>query len=356
MIPWSSRPSLSEGRHTPLLKQPEQLPGPEEPVSARPGVGGLSLSPKQIFVGIDVSKDSLDVAVLPDGQAWSTANNETDIPLLVERLGQLAPTLIVLEATGGLEVLVASALGAARLPVVIVNPRQARDFAKAMGILAKTDGIDCKVLALFAEKLRPEPRPLKDQQLQELNALLSRRNQLVVMHTAEKNRLTSSPKSIRADIQEHIDWIEKRIKDMNNTLGRRIKESPLWREKDLLLRSAPGVGPVLSTSLITGLPELGNLNPKKISVLVGVAPLNCDSGKHKGRRMIWGGRASVRAALYMGTLSAIRHNPVIKAFYARLIAAGKENKVAITACMHKLLTILNAMIKNSTPWNPKMSN
>jgi transposase len=314
------------------------------------------MSQKEIFVGIDVSKDRLEVAMVSDNQTWSIGNNETEIPSLVERLGQLAPSLIVLEATGGLEVLVASALGAARLPVVIVNPRQARDFAKAMGILAKTDGIDCKVLALFGEKLRPEPRPLKDEQLQELNTLLTRRSQLVVMHTAEKNRLSSSPKSIRKDIQEHIDWLEKRIRDMNNTLGQRIKESPLWREKDLLLRSVPGVGPVLSTSLVTGLPELGNLNHKKISVLVGVAPLNCDSGKYKGKRKIWGGRASIRSALYMGTLSAIRHNPVIKAFHARLIAAGKKNKVAITACMHKLLTILNAMIKNSTPWNPQMSN
>jgi transposase len=308
------------------------------------------------FVGIDVSKDSLDVAVLPDGESWSIRNCEREIPSLVERLGRIAPILIVLEATGGLEILVASALGLASLPVVIVNPRQARDFAKATGKLAKTDAIDAKVLALFGQVLRPEPRPLKDEQLQELNALFTRRSQLVVMLTAEKNRLSSSPKPIRNDIQQHILWLEKRIEEINETLKRRIKESPLWREKDELLRSVPGVGPVFSTSLLTKLPELGTIKAKKISALVGVAPLNCDSGKQRGKRITWGGRASLRSALYMATLSAIRYNPVIKAFYQRLIAAGKMKKVAITACMHKLLTILNAIVRDSTPWNPQINN
>lgn len=313
------------------------------------------MSQRENFVGIDVSKETLDVTVVPEVQTWSVGNNEAEIPSLVERLRQLDPTLIVLEATGGLETLAAAALGLGHLPVVIINPRQARDFAKATGRLAKTDGIDSKVLALFGQMLRPEPRPLKDEQLQELNALVTRRSQLVVMLTAEKNRLSSSPKSVRKDVQEHITWLDKRIKEMTDTLKQRIKQSPLCREKDLLLRSVPGVGPVLSASLVTGLPELGTISRKKISALVGVAPFNSDSGKHKGKRMIWGGRASLRSALYMGTLAAIRHNPVIKAFHERMIAAGKEKKVAITACMHKLLIILNAIIKNSTPWNPQMS-
>jgi transposase len=308
------------------------------------------------FVGIDVSKDSLDVALLPDGESWSVRNCETEIASLVERLGRTAPAAIVLEATGGLEVLVVTALGLAGLPVVTVNPRQARDFAKALGKLAKTDAIDAKMLALFGQMVRPEPRPLKDEQLQELAAIFTRRSQLVRMLTAEKNRLSSSPRSIHKNIEQHILWLEKCIEEINDTLKQRIKRSPLWRKKDQLLRSVKGVGPVFSTSLLTGLPELGILNGKKISALAGVAPLNCDSGKHRGKRIIWGGRASVRSALYMATLSAIQHNPVIKAFYQRLVAAGKLKKVAITACMHKLLTILNAIIRDSTPWNPQKSN
>lgn len=308
------------------------------------------------FVGIDVSKEALDVAVLPDGESWSVRNCETEIPSLVKRLARAAPTLIVLEATGGLEILVATALMLAPLRVAIVNPRQARDFAKATGKLAKTDAIDARMLALFGQMVRPEPRPFKDEQLQELGAHFARRSQLVTMLTAEKNRLSASPKAVRKDIEQHISWLEKRIKDINDTLKQRIKESPLWRKKDRLLRSVKGVGPVLSASLLTGMPELGTINPKKISALAGVAPLNCDSGKHRGKRIIWGGRAPVRSALYMATLSAIQHNPAIKAFHQRLIAAGKLKKVAITACMHKLLIILNALIRDSTPWNPKMSN
>ena len=310
---------------------------------------------EKVFVGIDVAKDKLDVALLPSDERWSVGNNEAEILALVERLKQLNPSLIVLEATGGLETLVAASLGTAKLPVAVVNPRQARDFAKAMGKLAKTDAIDAGVLALFAERIRPEPRLLKDHDLQELTDSLTRRNQLVVMLTAEKNRLSSAPKTIRKDIQEHIDWLEKRIKESNGTLEKLIKKSPLWCEKYALLQSVPGVGPVLSVNLLSGLPELGSLNRKQIATLVGVAPLNCDSGKSRGRRIIWGGRASIRSALYMGTLAAVRFNPVIEVFYQRLIAAGKKPKVAITACMRKLLTILNAMIKNSTPWNPKLA-
>lgn len=310
---------------------------------------------EKLFVGIDVSKDKLDVALLPSDERWSVGNNEAEIPSLVERLKQLNPSLIVLEATGGLETLVAASLGTAKLPVAVVNPRQARDFAKAIGKLAKTDDIDAGVLALFAERIRPEPRPLKDQELQELTDLLTRRNQLVAMLTGEKNRLSSAPKTTRKDIKEHIDWLEKRIKESNGTLEKLIQKTPIWREKDALLQSVPGVGPVLSVSLLSGLPELGDLNRKQIATLVGVAPLNCDSGKLRGRRIIWGGRADVRSTLYMATLAATRFNPVIKAFYQRLIQAGKKPKVAITACMRKLLTILNAMIKNSTPWTLKLA-
>ena len=307
------------------------------------------------FVGIDVSKDSLDVALLPDSQFWSVANTETEISVLIEQLKPFAPTLIVLEATGGLETLVAASLAAANFPVAVVNPRQARDFAKATGKLAKTDAIDAEVLALFGQRIRPEPRPIKDPQLRELTDFLTRRKQLVTMLAAEKNRLSSAPKAIRKDILQHIKWLEKRIKDSDDTLRKLIQKTPIWREKDALLQSVPGVGPVVSVNLLTGLPELGQLNRKKIATLVGVAPLNRDSGKFRGQRMIWGGRANVRSALYMGTLSAIRFNPAIKAFYQRLLAAGKKPKVAITACMRKLLTILNAMIKHSTPWSPKLT-
>jgi len=310
---------------------------------------------KDRFIGIDVCKTKLDVALIPDDQRWSVGNNETDISSLVKRLEELNPTLIVLEATGGLETLAAASMGAANLPVAVINPRQGRDFAKATGQIAKTDNIDARTLALFAERIRPEPRPLKDQDLQELTALLTRRNQLIGMLTAEKNRLSSAPKTIRKNIEEHIQWLDRRIKQSNGDMERLIQNSPLWREKDALLRTFNGVGPVLSVTLLSGLPELGTINKKKISNLVGLAPLNSDSGKFRGKRIIWGGRASVRSALYMGTLSAIRFNPVIKAFYQRLIAAGKKPKVAITACMHKLLTILNAMIKNSTPWDPELA-
>jgi len=309
---------------------------------------------KERFVGIDVSKDTLDLAVIPVGEHWCVQNSETGISSLVKRLKDLAPTLIVLEATGGLEVLAATALALASLPVAVVNPRQARDFAKAMGKLAKTDAIDASALALFAQKVRPEPRPIKDEQLQELSAIFTRRNQLVTILVGEKNRLSSSIKTVRKDIQEHITWLEKRIKELDDSLKQRIKQSPIWREKDELLRSVKGIGPVVATTLLTSLPELGSIKAKQISALVGLAPLNCDSGKHRGKRAIWGGRDSVRSALHMATLSAIKHNPPIKAFHQRLIGAGKEQMVAITACAHKLLIVLNAIIRDSVPWNPQM--
>lgn len=305
----------------------------------------------ETFVGIDVSKASLDVALRPDNTHWSYGNNDAEIGTLVKRLRTLQPTLIVLEATGGLEIPAVAALASAALPVVVVNPRQVRDFAKASGKLAKTDRIDAGVLAWFGEALRPAIRPLKDPETLELAALLTRRRQLSDMLTAEKNRLYGAPKPVRKDIKAHIAWLEKRLKEANNGLNKTIKHSPIWREHDEILQSAPGVGPVLSITLMAVLPELGTLNRRQIAALAGLAPFNRDSGKFKGKRAIWGGRAEVRSVLYMSTLAAVRCNPAIRPFYQRLINAGKEHKVAMTACMRKLLTILNIMIKNGTPWH-----
>jgi transposase len=304
-------------------------------------------------VGIDVSKGLLDVAVLPEGESWSATNNEEGITQVVKRLKSLRPRLVVLEATGGVETALVGAAATARLPVVVVNPRQVRDFAKSVGSLAKTDAIDARVLARFAEAVRPEVRPLKDKEASQLSALIARRRQLVEMLTAEKNRLGTAPEAIHPSIEEHIEWLEQRLTDINGRLKKAIRKSPVWRAKEQLLRTAPGVGPVLSATLVAGLPELGALNRKRIAALVGVAPFNRDSGKYRGKRCIWGGRGSIRAVLYMGTLAATRFNPVIRAFYLRLCAAGKEKKVALTACMRKLLTILNAMAKTGTPWQPR---
>ena len=304
-------------------------------------------------VGIDVSKGLLDVAVLPEGEAWSATNDEEGITQVVKRLKSLRPRLVVLEATGGMETAFVGAAATARLPVVVVNPRQVRDFAKSVGALAKTDAIDARVLARFAEAVRPEVRPLKDKEASQLSALISRRRQLVEMLTSEKNRLGSAPEAIHPSLEEHIEWLEQRLTDINGKLRKAIKKSPVWRAKEQLLRTAPGVGAVLSATLVAGLPELGALNRKRIAALVGVAPFNRDSGKYRGKRCIWGGRGSIRAVLYMATLAATRFNPAIRAFYLRLCAAGKEKKVALTACMRKLLTILNAMVKTGTPWQPR---
>lgn len=302
------------------------------------------------YIGIDVSKATLDVAVRPQDEVWTTANEETSIHALVEGLKARDPALIVLESTGGLEMPVVAALSAARLPVVVVNPRQVRDFAKALGRLAKTDRIDADILARFAAAVRPEVRPIKDHQAQELTALMARRRQLIEMLTAEKNRLNTAPKRIRKDIKMHIEWLAKRLNQVNQDLDKAVKKSPVWRGNDRILQSTPGVGPVLSTSLLADLPELGQLDRRQIAALVGVAPFSRDSGTLRGKRTIWGGRADIRSVLYMATLSATRCNPVIRVFYHRLIAAGKAHKVAMTACMRKLLTILNAMIKNQTLW------
>jgi transposase len=302
------------------------------------------------FIGIDVAKAPLDIAIRPSGERWAVPNDAGDIMTLVERLQALHPTLIVLEATGGWERAVTSALATAGLPVVVVNPRQVRDFARATGQLAKTDALDARALAHFADVIRPTPRPLPDAQTQELRALLGRRQQLVVMRTAEQNRLTGTRTRLITDIEAHITWLNARIATLDNDLEILRRASPVWRENDDLLQSAPGIGPVCARTLLLELPELGTLNRQQIAALVGVAPLNCDSGTLRGRRTMWGGRAHVRTVLYMGTLVATRYNPRMKAFYQRLLAAGKLKKVALTACMHKFLTILNAMLKHRTPW------
>lgn len=313
----------------------------------------LSMKIEERFVGIDVSKAELEVCVLPSEQFWKVANDEAGRQALVERLRELSPTLIVIEATGGYEAAVAICLAAAGLPIVVMNPRPVRDFAKAAGKLAKTDRIDAHILARFGQVMRPPVRPLKDEQSRELDALLMRRRQIVDMLTMEKNRLAQATKRVRKSIQAHIVWLQKRLDDVDGELKVLIHATPVWREKDAVLQSTPGVGAVVSTALLAQLPELGKLNRRQISALVGVAPLNNDSGKHKGQRRIWGGRAMLRSLLYMATLAAIRCNPVIKAFHAKLKAAGKKPKVAIVACMRKLLTILNTMLKNMTPWCDK---
>jgi transposase len=304
------------------------------------------------FVGIDVAKAELVIAVRPAGERWVVPNDDAGVKRLVLRLRHLAPTLVVLEATGGYERAAVAALAAAGVPLVVANPRQVRDFARATGQLAKTDRIDADTLALFAERVRPEPRPLPDEAARALDGLLTRRRQVLGMLVAERNRLTHALPAIRRDITQHIRWLERRLHDVNHDLDQTIRSSPVWRAKENLLRTAPGVGPVVSRTLIGDLPELGTLSRKQIAALVGVAPLARDSGTLKGRRLVWGGRAPVRAALYMGALVASRHNPVIRGFYQRLLRAGKPKKLALTACMRKLLTILNAMMRTNTGWRP----
>lgn len=303
------------------------------------------------FVGVDVSKASLEVVVRPEGTRWSVPNDEKGIAGLVESLRQVAPELIVVEATGGLQTMVVAELAAAGLPVAVINPRQVRDFAKATGRLAKTDTLDADVLANFGQALRPPLRELKDEQTQMLTALMTRRRQMVEMLSAEKNRLAMAPKGIRREIRKHIEWLEARIELVDRQIRDTIEQSPIWREKDEILQSTPGVGPVLSVSLLAGVPELGRLNRQRVAALVGVAPFNSDSGVSRGKRKVWGGRAQVRRVLYMAAVCASRFNPVIRAFYQRLIAAGKKPKVALTACMRRLLSILNTMIRNGTRWN-----
>lgn len=304
----------------------------------------------EVFVGVDVSKDSLDVAIGAAKDIVTFTNNQKGADALVKKLSRINPVLTVFESTGGYALLATSCLAEAGLPVVIVNPRQVRDFAKSAGILAKTDAIDARVIARFAEAVTPDVRQLKDRQTSELTALVTRRRQIIEMIVAERNRLRLANKRNKKDIEDHIRWLKKRLDKIETDIGKMIQGSPIWRCKDDILQSVPGIGPITSASLICDLPELGVLSPKKIAMLAGLAPLNCDSGKYKGRRRIWGGRASVRCGLYMATMAAIRCNPAIKGFYQRLTEAGKCHKVAATACMRKLLVIVNAMLRDQTLW------
>jgi transposase len=304
----------------------------------------------EAYIGVDVSKDLLDVKVLPSEQALQFPNDDPGIKKLITFVKKLDPQLIVFESTGSLEMLAVSSLIENHVPVVVINPRQIRDFAKATGRLAKTDSIDADTIARFARDIRPEVRPIKDEHAQLLSALNARRRQIVDMLVAEKNRLSSAPKPNITNIQKHIQYLERALEDINKDINKTIKKSPTWRENDRILQSFKGVGPVVSATLLCDLPELGTLNRKKIATLVGVAPLNCDSGRYRGKRRIKGGRANVRRKLYMAAVASIRHNPTIKDFYDKLIDAGKPPKLALTACMRKILTILNAMLKNRTYW------
>lgn len=305
---------------------------------------------KPVFVGIDVSKSRLDVAVRPHRTFFTVDHTDSGIASLIERLAGLRPELIVLEATGGYETALVCALTQADMPVVVMNPRLIRDFARALNQLAKTDKIDAGILALYAERVRPEPRTLPDADQRELAALVTRRRQLVDMITREKNRRRQATPTVRPNIDQLLVSLQELLKELDRDLDDFIRQSPLWREQDHLLQSVPGIGPVISCALLGYLPELGTLNRKQIAALVGVAPFNRDSGLLRGSRAIRGGRKMLRSILYMGVLVASRHNPVLRAFYQRLRAAGKLPKVALTACMRKLLTILNAMFKHRTPW------
>ena len=309
----------------------------------------MSTRTPTLYVGIDVSKATLDVAILPTGRHFVVSNDEAGID---ELLGGLEdpnkPILVALEASGGYERPVA-AIAASGIAVAVLNPRQTRDFARATGKLAKTDALDAKALANFAEAVRPEPRALPEE-AREFRAILARRRQLIQMMTAEKNRFGSASKAVARRIQAHVRWLEKELSRTDRDLDEAIEGSPAFKENEALLSSVPGVGPVLCRTLLAELPELDSLAPRELSALVGVAPLNRDSGTLRGKRAVWGGRSRVREALYMGALVARRHNPHIKEFYERLVAAGKPKKVALVACMRKLLVILNALLRDRTPW------
>lgn len=305
------------------------------------------------FVGIDVSKETLDLCMEPAGEMLHVDYDDKGISQVVKCLVALAPTLIVMEATGGLEMRLAGELAAKTLPVAIINPRQARDFAKATGQLAKTDLVDAAILAAFARAIRPTVRQIKDADTRDLDDLVTRRRQLVDMRVQETLRMGTASKVQKKSLAAHITWLDKRITDLDDDLTRRLRASDIWKTKDDLLRGIPGVGAVTSLTMLAKCPELGQLNRREIAALTGVAPLAKDSGKYRGKRFVWGGRADVRAVLYMATVSAIRFNSAIKAFAERLKQAGKPTKVVIVACMRKLLTIMNAIIKNNVPWHPK---
>lgn len=302
------------------------------------------------WVGIDISKATLDVYLRPLGKAFQVANKETAISGLIEELQTYSLNLIVLEATGGLETELLIQLQAAQLPVALINPRQGRDFAKATGKLAKTDAIDAQILAHFGEALKPQVLAIESDSARQLKELISRRRQVVEIQTAEKNRRDRARGKALADIEQHLEYLEQSLKKLNQEIEELTQSNQEWIDKVNLLKTIPGIGQVISTTLVSYLPELGQLTAKQISRLVGVAPINHDSGQHKGKRMINGGRAPVRASLYMGAVVAIRHNPIIKDFYERLLLRGKPKKLAITACVRKMLVILNAMVRDQKPW------
>jgi transposase len=318
---------------------------------ARPGNEGFAMTEARSVVGIDVSKATLDCAALPAKASLQVSNDEAGVAQLIAWLRELKPDLVLLEASGGYETSAATALAAALLRVGVVNPRQVRDFAKAKGVLAKTDRIDARVIAQFGVAIDPQVSPLPDEDTKALQGLLARRSQLVAMRTQELNRLAQAASALRSQIKDHIAWLNEAIRRCDIDLTARLRCSPAWKAKDDLLRSMPGIGPINSHMMLACLPELGRLNRQKISALVGVAPFNCDSGKFKGQRRIWGGRAHVREALYMAAMTAKRCNPVIRSLYERLTARGKPHKVAMVACMRKMLVILNTMAKNNVPWN-----
>jgi transposase len=319
-------------------------------------MGAMNETIVEKFVGIDVSKSTLDVCIEPDEKTLHVAYDEAGIKQIVDRLKEVSPTLIVIEATGGLEIRIATELASKGLQVAVINPRQARDFAKATGRLAKTDQVDAAMLAAFAKAIRPQARPLRDEDTCALNDMVSRRRQLIDMRVQETLRLgTAASKPLQKNLSKHIAWLDKQIAEIDADLTKRLRNSDVWRIKDDMLRGIPGVGAVTTLTVLAKCPELGTLNRREIAALTGVAPLANDSGKHRGKRFIWGGRADVRAVLYMAAVSAIRCNEPIKAFAERLKKAGKPPKVVIVACMRKLLTIMNSMLKNNEPWSPNFA-
>jgi transposase len=320
----------------------------DEPASARKG-RRREMNKEQTYVGVDISKENLDIAISASEKKWRIGNNPAGIKKATEIIKGMAPVLVVFEATGGLELSFWHALTEEGIDAAPINPRQIRDFAKAKGRLAKTDTIDAQVIAQYGQALHPKPQLFPD--TQELKEIIARRSQLIEMITAEKNRLKAARRTrIQEDIKLNIEWLKSRLAGVDKDLEQAIKANPLWREKFELLDSTPGIGNTIAASLVAGFPELGTLNRHQAAALAGVAPLNRDSGMMRGKRTVWGGRARVRSALYMATLVATRYNPAIQAFYQRLCAAGKPKKIALTACMRKLLTILNTMLKQHTPW------
>ena len=307
-----------------------------------------------VYVGIDVAQDHLDIATTAD-QVWSVKHHPRAMTALARRLSKLSPARVIVESTGKLEQELVIVLAEAKLPVVVINPRQVRDFAKATGVLAKTDRIDAQVLARFGEAVKPEVRSLPDEQTRDLMALVARRRQLHQMLRAERHRLLRAARPLKKSLEQHIAYLEKQLDKLDDELHDALRQSPLWQEHFDLLQSVPGIGPTTAATMIAELPELGRLSRHEIAALVGVAPFNRDSGKWKGKRATWGGRAPVRSALYMATLVATQYNPYIRTYYLRLVARGKAKKTALVACMRKLLVILNTMLKNQKPWNPNIT-